>query len=155
MASFNKVIMIGNLTRDPELRTTPKGTAVCSFSLALNRHYKTESGEERDETTFVDIEAYGKQAELIGKYLVKGRPLMVEGRLKLDSWEKNGEKRSRLKVVTENFQFMGYKDDAAVKAPGEAAAPAVEAGDYDNVSPQARTTPAAAKPTVADDDVPF
>ena len=151
MASFNKVIMIGNLTRDPELRTTPKGTSVCSFSLALNRRYKTESGEDRDETTFVDIEAYGKQAELIGKYLVKGRPLMVEGRLKLDSWEKNGEKRSRLKVVTENFQFMGYKDDAS---KGSSDTPAVDSGNYEGVSPQAR--PAAKTPTAADsDDVPF
>jgi single-strand DNA-binding protein len=153
MASFNKVIMIGNLTRDPELRTTPKGTAVCSFSLALNRHYKTESGEERDETTFVDIEAYGKQAELIAKYVPKGRPLMVEGRLKLDSWEKNGEKRSRLKVVTENFQFMGYKDDAGKSSD----LPAVESGDYDGVSPQSRpVSPASSpKPAPTGDDVPF
>jgi single-strand DNA-binding protein len=154
MASYNKVIMLGNLTRDPELRTTPKGTSVCSFSLALNRRYKTESGEDRDETTFVDIEAYGKQAELIGKYLSKGRPLMVEGRLKLDSWEKNGEKRSRLKVVTENFQFVGSREDSAaasgIAAP--ASAPAVESGNYDDVSPAAR--PAASTPKNGD-DVPF
>mgnify|MGYP000291741074 CR=1 FL=1 len=144
MASFNKVLLIGNLTRDPEVRATPKGTTVCSFSLAMNRRYKTESGEDRDETTFVDIEAYGKQAELIGKYVTKGRPLMVEGRLKLDTWEKNGEKRSRLKVVTENFQFMGSREDAPAREEG---------GSYDDVSPQKR----AAKPSASadDDEVPF
>lgn len=141
---------MGNLTRDPEIRATPKGTSVCSFSLALNRRYKTEGGEDRDETTFVDIEAYGKQAELIGKYVSKGRPLLVEGRLKLDSWEKNGEKRSRLKVVTENFQFVGSREEGA--ASGGVSAPAVEGGNYDDVSPQTRSKPSAA---ASSDDVPF
>ncbi len=139
MTSFNRVILIGNLTRDPESRTTPNGKSVCSFSLALNRRYKLESGEDREEVTFVDVEAYGKQAELIGKYVNKGRPLMVEGRLKLDQWEKNGEKRSRLKVVTENFQFMGSRGEAE----GETA------HSYDDVSPQSRPQ------TTSDDDVPF
>ena len=138
--------MIGNLTRDPESRATPKGTAVCSFSLAMNRRYKTESGEDRDETTFVDVEAYGKQAELISKYVTKGRPLMVEGRLKLDTWEKNGEKRSRLKVVTENFQFMGSREEGAGAA-------SVESGNYDDVSPVARAK--APKTAPADDEIPF
>lgn len=138
MASFNKVLLIGNLTRDPEVRATPKGTTVCSFSLAMNRRYRTEGGEDRDETTFVDIESYGKQAELIGKYLSKGRPLMVEGRLKLDSWEKNGEKRSRLKVVMENFQFMGGRDENG-------------ASDYDSVSPARRSSSSVEE----DDEIPF
>lgn len=150
MATFNKVIMMGNLTRDPEMRATPKGTAVCSFSLALNRKYKTETGEDKEEVTFVDVEAYGKQAELIGKYVTKGRPLMVEGRLKLDSWEKNGEKRSRLKVVTENFQFMGGRDDAA----GGSSARDVESGNYDDVSPASRGA-AKKSSTPMDDEVPF
>jgi len=149
MATFNKVIMMGNLTRDPEMRATPKGTAVCSFSLALNRKYKTETGEDKEEVTFVDVEAYGKQAELIGKYVTKGRPLMVEGRLKLDSWEKNGEKRSRLKVVTENFQFMGGRDDAG------SGASAVESGNYDDISPASRSSGGSKKSSPMDDEVPF
>lgn len=109
MANFNKVYLIGNLTRDPELRVTPKGTAICQFGLAVNRQFKDESGALRDDTTFVDIEAWGKQGETISKYCTKGRPLFVEGRLKLDQWEDkaSGQKRSKLKVVLEGFQFLG------------------------------------------------
>jgi single-strand DNA-binding protein len=108
MASFNKVILVGNLTRDPEVRYSPKGTAIAKLGLAINRNYRTESGEQREETTFVDVDAFGRQAETIGQYLKKGRPIMVEGRLKLDSWEdkQSGQKRSRLGVVLENFQFL-------------------------------------------------
>ena len=87
MAYLNKVFLIGNLTRDPELRMTPKGTAICQFGIAVNRQFKDESGATRDETTFVDIEAWGKQGETIAKYCIKGRPLYVEGRLKFDQWE--------------------------------------------------------------------
>ncbi|MBX3744307.1 MAG: single-stranded DNA-binding protein [Verrucomicrobiae bacterium] len=109
MASFNKVILLGNLTRDPELRFTPKGQAVARIGLAVNRSYKTESGESREEVTFIDVDAWGKQAELIGQYLRKGSPLFVEGRLKLDQWDdKNtGQKVSKLRVVMEGFQFVG------------------------------------------------
>lgn len=109
MANFNKVYLIGNLTRDPELRVTPKGTAICQFGIAVNRQFKDESGAMRDDTTFVDIEAWGKQGETISKYCQKGRPLFVEGRLKLDQWEDktSGQKRSKMKVVLENFQFLG------------------------------------------------
>jgi len=87
MAYLNKVFLIGNLTRDPELRVTPKGTAICQFGIAVNRQFKDESGATRDETTFVDIEAWGKQGELVAKYLAKGSLAMVEGRLKFDQWE--------------------------------------------------------------------
>lgn len=109
MASYNKVILLGNLTRDPELRYTPKGQAVAKLGLAVNRSYKTDSGEMKEEVTFIDIDAWGKQAELIGQYLRKGSPLFVEGRLRLDQWDdKNtGQKVSKLKVVMENFQFVG------------------------------------------------
>lgn len=109
MASFNKVILLGNLTRDPELRYTPKGQAVAKLGLAVNRSYKTETGETKEEVTFIDIESWGKQAELIGQYLKKGNPLFVEGRLRLDQWDdKNtGQKVTKLKVVMENFQFVG------------------------------------------------
>lgn len=109
MANLNKVMLIGNLTRDPELRVTPKGTAICTFSIAVNRKFKDDSGGEREEVTYVDIEAWGKSGENISKYVTKGRPLFVEGRLRLDQWEDKNtkEKRSRMKVVLENFQFLG------------------------------------------------
>lgn len=123
MASFNKVILLGNLTRDPELRYTPKGQAVAKLGLAVNRSYKLESGETREEVTFIDVDAWGKQAELIGQYLRKGNPLFVEGRLKLDQWDdKNtGQKVSKLRVVMENFQFIGGPRGAeGTGAPGGA-----------------------------------
>jgi len=107
-------MLMGNLTRDPELRVTPKGTPICQFSLAINREFKLESGEKRDEVVYVDIEAWGKQGETIAKYVTKGKPLFVEGRLKLEQWDdkKTGEKRSRMKVVMEQFQFIGVRDNA-------------------------------------------
>jgi single-strand DNA-binding protein len=112
MASFNKVILMGNLTRDPELRVTANGNSICKLGLATSRVYSTKDGERREETTFVDIDAFGKQAEVISKYMRKGRPIMVEGRLKLDQWESgDGQKRSKLSVVLENFQFLGGRDD--------------------------------------------
>ncbi|MBT6381672.1 MAG: single-stranded DNA-binding protein, partial [Opitutales bacterium] len=107
MPNFNKVFLMGNLTRDPELRATPSGTAVCQFGLAVNRVYNNSNGERQEETTFVDVEAWGRQAETVSKYVSKGHPLFVEGRLKLDSWEnKEGEKRSKMKVVLENMQLI-------------------------------------------------
>ncbi len=112
MASFNKVILLGNLTRDPEMRVTPNGNSICKLGLAVSRVYSTRDGERREETTFVDIDAFGKQAEVISKYMRKGRPMMVEGRLRLDQWETNeGQKRSKLNVVLENFQFVGGRDE--------------------------------------------
>lgn len=122
MPSFNKVILAGNLTRDPEVRYTPKGTALAEVGLAINRTWKDESGEKREEVTFVDVAAFGRSAEVIAQYLKKGAPLLVEGRLKLDTWDdkQTGQKRSKLRVVVESFQFLGA---AQVKA-GEAAAPA-------------------------------
>ena len=119
MAYLNKVFLIGNLTRDPELRVTPKGTAICQFGLAVNRQFKDESGQTRDETTFVDIEAWGKQGELVAKYLTKGSPAMVEGRLKLDQWEDKTtqQKRSKLKVVLDNVQFLSSRGTAAGGGP--------------------------------------
>lgn len=108
MASFNKVILIGNLTRDPEHRVTPAGLSICKLGLAVSRKYTTKDGDSREETTFVDIDAFGKQADTIQKYMRKGKPIMIEGRLRLDQWETNdGQKRSKLGVVVENFQFLG------------------------------------------------
>lgn len=131
MANLNKVMLIGNLTRDPELRVLPKGTAICSFSLAVNRKWKDEGGGEKEEVTYVDIEAWGKAGENIAKYVTKGRPLFVEGRLRLDSWEDKNtkEKRSRMKVVCENFQFLGSAGD---QKPQQAAAPKPAAAAVDD-----------------------
>jgi len=108
MANYNKVILLGNLTRDPQLSYLPSQTPVCEFGLAVNRRYRTNDGQQRDETCFVDCQTYGKQAETINQYMQKGRPLLVEGRLRFSQWEdKDGQKRSKLRVVVENFQFLG------------------------------------------------
>jgi single-strand DNA-binding protein len=112
MASFNKVILLGNVTRDPELKYTPKGTAVAQIGLAVNRVYSNEQGEKVEETTFVDIELFGRTAEIANEYLRKGRPVMFEGRLKLDTWDdkQTGQKRSKLKVIGETMQLLGGRD---------------------------------------------
>lgn len=108
MANLNKVQLIGNLTRDPEVKYTPKGMAVTELGMAINRYYTPDGGERREETTFVDVTLWGKQAELAGQYLKKGRPVYIEGRLQLDSWEdkQSGQKRSKLRVVGEAMQFL-------------------------------------------------
>ncbi len=159
MASFNQVILVGNLTRDPELRVTPKGTAICQFGLAVNRQFKDESGQTRDETTFVDIEAWGKQGELVAKYLTKGSPALVQGRLKLDQWEdkQTQQKRSKLKVVMENVQFLSSRGagGGGQSAGGE--------DNFDQSAPVERHTPPPrtnSRPTPPpqqniDEDVPF
>ena len=108
MASYNKVILMGNLTRDPQLSYTPNQTAVVDFGIATNRRWKGQDGTQRDETCFVDCRMFGKRAEVINKYCRKGNPLFVEGRLTFDSWQgQDGSKRSRLRVTVENFEFMG------------------------------------------------
>ncbi len=108
MASLNKVLLIGNLTRDPEVRYTPKGAAVCDCSIAVNRKWRDESGNQHEEVTFVDIVVWGKQAESVGQYLKKGSSACFEGRLQMESWEdkQTGQKRSKLKVVAEGVQFL-------------------------------------------------
>ncbi|MFO7820845.1 MAG: single-stranded DNA-binding protein [Lentisphaeria bacterium] len=109
MASLNKVLLMGNLTRDPELKYTQGGTAICKLGLAVNRRYQTSQGEDREETCFVDIDAFGRQAELCDRYLRKGAPAFVEGRLRLDQWEdrNTGQSRSKLKVNAQRVQFLG------------------------------------------------
>ena len=121
MASFNKVILIGNLTRDPETRTATNGNTVGRLSLAVNRKYSDRDGQPREEVTFVDIDAFGKPAEVIAKYLKRGAPLMVEGRLKLDKWEKDGQKRQRLGVILETFQFLGSGSSSKSSESADAA----------------------------------
>jgi single-strand DNA-binding protein len=109
MSSLNKVFLMGNLTRDPDVRYTPSGTAVCAIGLAVNRRFTTQGGEDREEVCFVDIEVFGRQAETCGEYLRKGAPILLEGRLRLDQWDdrQTGQRRSRLKVVGERVQFLG------------------------------------------------
>ena len=154
MASENLVILIGNLTRDPEMRVTPKGTAVTKFGLAVNRKFKGEDGAEREEVTFIDIEAWGKTAETIQKHCVKGRPLYVKGRLKLDQWEDKTtqQKRSKLKVVLENFQFIGGRGDGAPGGGGPGGDASEPASDGPSRGPS--RAPSIPKDTV-DEDVPF
>ena len=155
MASFNKVILLGNLTRDPEVRYTPKGSAVCDLGVAVNRVYTTDSGEKREEATFVDVTFWGRTAEVAGEYLKKGRPIFIEGRLQLDSWEdkQSGQKRSKLKVIGETMQLLG----------GRAAAGAGGAGDESEENRQSRSggkasspPPKSSAPAEPDDDeIPF
>src|ERR687894_784801 len=122
MPSFNKVVLMGNLTRDPQLKHLPSSVVVAEFGLACNRRFRTAAGEDKEEVAFVDCTAFGRQAETIGQYCTKGKPLFVEGRLKYDAWDdkQGGGKRSKLTVVVENFQFIGGKGDAASDAPGKA-----------------------------------
>jgi single-strand DNA-binding protein len=123
MAGFNRVTLIGNLTRDPQSKALPSGITLCEFGLAINRKFKSAVGEDKDDVCYVDCSAYGKQADVLQEYCRKGKPLFVEGRLKYDTWEdKNGGKRSKLTVVVENFQFLGSRDDAAHAGDGDSAA---------------------------------
>lgn len=136
MASFNKVILVGNLTRDPELRYTPKGTAIAKIGLAVNRVWTSESGEKKEEVTFVDVDVFGRTAENVGQYMRKGRPILIEGRLRLDQWDdkQTGQKKSKLGVVAETVQFLGSPTGggegggapARRAAPAPSAAPAAE-----------------------------
>lgn len=155
MANFNKVILAGNLTRDPELRYTPKGTAIAKIGLAINRKWTNEAGETKEDVTFVDVDAFGKQAEVIGQYMRKGRPLLVEGRLKLDQWDdkQTGQKKSRLGVTLESFQFLdsgNREGGGALSAPSAPSAPRPS-------RPAAPSAPAPDSdvPPHEGDDVPF
>jgi single-strand DNA-binding protein len=150
MASFNKVLLIGNLTRDPELRYTPKGTAVVDVGLAINRRYQVE-GETKEEVVFVDITFWGRQAETINQYCKKGRPLFVEGRLQLDTWDdrQSGQKKSKLRVVGENFQFLGGPRESGEGDPASRAQPSRSANAAAGGTGAA---PAAATPGGFDDD---
>lgn len=147
MPNYNKVTLMGNLTRDPEVRYTSNGTAIAKLGMAINRYWRNQEGQQQEETTFVDVDAFGKQAETIGQYLKKGRPIMVEGRLKLDQWDdkQTGQKRTKLGVVLENFQFLDSRGDGGggspVGQPQESAKPSTgqqQSGGF-----------------AEDDDVPF
>ncbi|MEJ7595809.1 MAG: single-stranded DNA-binding protein [Planctomycetaceae bacterium] len=122
MASFNKVILVGNLTRDPEVRYIPSGTAVCDISLAVNSQWTDrKTNERKEEVTFVEVTLWGRTAEIAGEYLAKGRPVLIEGRLSLDSWEdkETGQKRSKLKVVADGMQLLGSRDGGSGSGGGD------------------------------------
>jgi single-strand DNA-binding protein len=161
MASYNKVILIGNLTRDPELRVTPKGTAICQFGIAVNRTWKDESGQSREEVSFIDIEAWGKAGETITKFLLKGSSIMLDGRLKQDSWEdkQTGQKRSKLKVVVENFQFLGDRRSGESNTEDNEEPPAPRQTQERHTSGPRGKPPADGSayhmPSDIDEDVPF
>lgn len=151
MASFNKVILLGNLTRDPEVRYTPKGTAVTDLGLAVNRTYTADNGEKREEVTFVDVTFWGRTAEVAGEYLKKGRPVFVEGRLQLDSWDdkQSGQKRTKLKVIGENMQMLG-----APRGGGSGGGDEESSGGSRSSRPA--PPPKASSPSQPDDDeIPF
>ena len=138
MASFNKCILAGNLTRDPVLTYTPKGMAVCKIGLAINRNWTNEAGEKKEEATFVDVDVFGRTAENVAQYCKKGSSVLVEGRLKLDSWEdkQSGQKRSKLGVVGETIQFLGSKGDKAREHPtSNIQQPTSNAGEADEGVP--------------------
>ena len=152
MASLNRVLLIGNLTRDPDVRMMSNGRPVCNFGIALNRSYKDAEGNRKDETTFVEVESFGPRAEAVGRFFTKGRSIFIEGRLKLDQWEsKEGEKRSALRVVLDSFEFVDSKQDASSS----------NVRSVDSVPPQViedsknSSLPDKNKEDNLDDDVPF
>jgi single-strand DNA-binding protein len=152
MASFNKVILVGNLTRDPELRYTSKGTAIAKIGLAVNRVWTSETGEKKEEVTFVDVDVFGRTAENVGQYMRKGSPILIEGRLRLDQWDdkQTGQKRSKLGVVAETVQFLGGPRSGEGSAPAPAR-PAASRGNVSQPQPDADSD----APPVEGDDVPF
>jgi single-strand DNA-binding protein len=153
MASFNRVILLGNLTRDPQVRYTPSGTAVAEIGLAVNRYwFDKQTNSRREETTFVDVTLWGREAEVAGEYLAKGRPVLIEGRLQLDSWDDKttGQKRSKLRVVCERMQMLGSRGEGA--GGGRATAPAEHADGPPLGEFESEPAPSGPPP---EDDVPF
>ncbi len=147
--NLNRVLLAGNLTRDVELRHISGNQAVANIGLAVNRRWKSPEGENREETTFVDCEAWGRTAEVMAQYLSKGRPVFIEGRLKLDQWEKEGQKFSKLRVVVESFQFMDSREGG-----GGGGGPG--GGGRSSQGGSRQGSPSAPAPAnVADDDIPF
>jgi len=157
MANLNKVMLIGNLTRDPELRHTPKGTAVSEISMAINRVWNNDQGQKQEETTFVEVTLWGRQAELAQQYLTKGRPVYIEGRLNLDTWDdkETGKKRSKLRVIGENMQFLSSGTGAGGTGGGSS-----ERSSQASTPPQRSNSAQGASAASADDyqeddDIPF
>jgi len=143
MANYNKVILVGNLTRDPDLKYIPSGTAVCEFGIAVNRTYKSKDGNQSEEVSYFDIEAWGRQAEVVNQYLSKGRPILIEGRLKQNRWEtKDGQKRSKIRGVLEQFQFLGGRGEGGGGRDRQAGPPADQEPLADQEPPADKEPPA-------------
>ncbi len=174
MANVNKVILIGNVTRDPEVKYTPKGSAVTDIGMAINRNYTLDNGEKREEVTFVDVTFWGRQAETLGEYVKKGRSIYVEGRLQLDTWDdkQSGQKRSKLRIVGDTFQFLGSRSDGGSSRSGGSSGGDDEGGGHQEhheqrppqrgpstpSAPPSNQRPSAPPPAHDDqpeDDIPF
>lgn len=159
MASFNRVILLGNLTRDPELRYISSGTAVMEIGLAVNDRRKNANGEWIEETTFVDVTLWGRTAEVASEYLSKGSPVLIEGRLKLDTWETDGQKRSKLRVVGERMQMLGSRGGAGGAQGGSPArsrpAGAPQDSRYSEAAPAAEEFDVPPPEPSGGDDIPF
>ena len=158
MASLNKVILMGNLTRDPEVRYTPKGTAVAELGLAVNRRFTAENGEKREEVTFVDVTLWGRTAEIAGEYTKKGRQVLIEGRLQLDSWDdkQTGQKRSKLKVVGEELHLLGSRQDGGGGESGPGSGGGGGGGGFKKQAEAPPARPARDPDLDAEpDDIPF
>jgi len=160
MANLNKVQLIGNVTRDPEVKYTPKGNAVTDLGMAINRYYTTETGEKREEVTFVDVTLWGRQAEIAGEYCKKGRSIYIEGRLQLDSWEDKttGQKRNKLRVVGDSMQLLGPKPGGAGNTSGheeEGGGYSRPAGKFTAARGASPAASAAAPQPEEEDDIPF
>jgi len=157
MANLNKVMLIGNLTRDPELRYTPKGSAVAEFGLAINRVWYNEQKQKQEETTFVDITLWARQAEIAQQYLTKGSPVYIEGRLSLDTWDDKatGQKRSRLKVVGDGLQLLGSKNHPAGGAPPNQGGPPASNAPQQRSGPPQGASAAPPEEFQEEDDIPF
>ena len=152
MSSFNKVILMGNLVADPETRTTQTGSTIAKFTLAVNRRYTSQSGDAKEEVSYVDVDAFSKQADTIAQYLSKGRPILVEGRLRQNRWETpQGDKRNKLVVVLERFTFVGRKDDAPANVDDTRPAN-VDQGEN---MPQKTPNNDAPEDHLDNDDIPF
>ena len=167
MPNLNKVMIMGNLTRDPEIKYTPKGMAIAHFGVAVNRVWSNEAGEKQEEVTFIDIEMFGRKAEVVGEYFKKGKPIYVEGRLKLDSWDDktSGQKKSKLKVVGETFEFLGSREGGGGGGGGEQGEshgePRSQSRPQQQSRPQSRPASPPPRPPAdpdldaPEDDIPF
>jgi single-strand DNA-binding protein len=166
MPNLNKVLLMGNLTRDPEIKYTPKGTAIANFGIAVNRVFTSgEGGEKREEVTFIDIEAWGRTAEVIGEYFKKGKPIFIEGRLKLDQWDdkQTGKKMSKLRVVADSFEFLGSREGGSGGGGGGGGAGGDEYSEGrsqgrpagNRPAPPQKRPPADPDLDTPEDDIPF
>lgn len=152
MANYNRVILLGNLTRDPQLKYLPSNMAVCEFGLAVNSRWRDRDGNQREEVCFVDVSAFGKRGETINQYMSKGRPILIEGRLKFDSWTaQDGTKRSKLSVVADNFTFVGSREAGGERGQDSSGAPAARAAE----PPPTHEPAQAPQAPPGGDDIPF